>query len=44
MTNYIALMNGTDAGVQAIRQSPARLDEGKALREEMGGRFKEPFC
>lgn len=43
MTTYIALMNYTDAGMKNIRQSPARLDEGKALLEEMGGSFKEFF-
>jgi len=40
MPTYVALMTYTDQGVRQIKQSPKRLDAGKALLEEMGGRLK----
>src|SRR4051794_2391645 len=36
---YIALASYTDRGMQAVRDSPRRLDQAKAMLVEMGGRF-----
>ena len=41
MPTYISLMNYTDRRIQAVRQSPRRLDAAKAmLLEDMGGTFE----
>jgi uncharacterized protein with GYD domain len=40
---YISLMNYTDHGIQAVRQSPRRLDAAKKTLEDMGGTFREFF-
>jgi uncharacterized protein with GYD domain len=39
MPLYIALVTYTERGIQAVRESPRRLDEAKALLADMGGRF-----
>src|SRR3954447_23385415 len=39
MPLYVALVSYTDRGMQAVRDSPRRLDAAKALLVEMGGRF-----
>jgi uncharacterized protein with GYD domain len=39
MTLYIALTKWTDQGVRNVTDSPRRLDQSKALLEQMGGRF-----
>ena len=39
MPLYIALVDYTDRGMTAVRESPRRLDAAKRLLEEMGGRF-----
>ena len=41
MPTYISLMNYTDKGIQAVRQSPRRLDIAKKSLEDMGGTFRE---
>lgn len=43
MPTYISLMNYTEKGIQAVRQSPRRLDDVKKVLEEMGGTFREFF-
>jgi uncharacterized protein with GYD domain len=40
MTTYIALINYTDQGIRGIKDSPKRLDAGRALLREMGGEIK----
>ena len=43
MPLYIALVDYTDRGMQAVRQSPSRLDAAKAMLAEMGGRFQAVY-
>jgi uncharacterized protein with GYD domain len=43
MPTYISVMSYTDRGIQAVRESPRRLDEAKKVLEDMGGRFREFF-
>lgn len=43
MTIYISLMNYTDKGIHAVRQSPKRLDAAKEMLEQMGGTFRDFF-
>lgn len=43
MPTYISLMNYTDKGIQAVRQSPRRLDAAKKSLEDMGGTFRAFF-
>ena len=43
MPTYISVMSYTDRGIQAVRESPRRLDEAKKELEDMGGRFREFF-
>ena len=43
MPLYIALVDYTDRGMQAVRQSPSRLDAAKAMLAEMGGRFQAMY-
>jgi uncharacterized protein with GYD domain len=40
---YIALVSYTDRGMQAVRESPRRLDQAKARLAEMGGRFQAVY-
>jgi uncharacterized protein with GYD domain len=40
MTTYIALINYTDQGIRSVRESPKRLDAGRAALREMGGEVK----
>ena len=40
MPLYVALVSYTDRGMQAVRDSPRRLDAAKAQLGEMGGRFQ----
>lgn len=40
MTTYVLLINWTEQGVKAVRESPRRLDAAKKALEEMGGSFK----
>ncbi len=41
MTTYILLINWTDQGIKAVRESPGRLDAAKKELADMGGTFKE---
>jgi uncharacterized protein with GYD domain len=43
MPTYISVMNFTDRGIQAVRESPRRLDAAKKALEDMGGRFRDFF-
>src|SRR4051794_16637558 len=43
MPLYIALVSYTDRGMQAVRDSPRRLDQAKAQLAEMGGRFQAVY-
>jgi uncharacterized protein with GYD domain len=43
MPTYISVMSYTDRGIQAVRESPRRLDEARKTLEDMGGRFRELF-
>jgi uncharacterized protein with GYD domain len=40
---YVALVSYTDRGMQAVRDSPRRLDQAKAQLAEMGGRFQAVY-
>jgi uncharacterized protein with GYD domain len=40
---YVALVTYTDRGMQAVRDSPRRLDQAKARLAEMGGRFQAVY-
>ncbi|MFO1072672.1 MAG: GYD domain-containing protein [Geminicoccaceae bacterium] len=43
MSAYIALINYTDKGIAAVRDSPSRLDRARDLLREMGGDFRQVF-
>ena len=43
MTTYVLLMNWTDQGIKAVRESPRRLDAAKKDLAEMGGTFRDFF-
>ncbi|MEQ1950054.1 GYD domain-containing protein [Mesorhizobium sp. CN2-181] len=43
MTTYVLLMNWTEQGVKAVRESPKRLDAARKELADMGGSFKEFF-
>ena len=43
MPTYISVMSYTDRGIQAVRESPRRLDEARKSLEDMGGRFRDFF-
>lgn len=43
MPTYVSLINYTDKGIQAVRQSPRRLDAAKKSLEDMGGTFRDFF-
>jgi uncharacterized protein with GYD domain len=40
MTTYIALINYTEQGIRNVKDSPKRLDAGRAALREMGGEIK----
>jgi uncharacterized protein with GYD domain len=41
MAKYVLLMNWTDQGIRNVKDSPKRLDAGKALAKKMGGEIKK---
>ena len=41
MTTYISLIQYTDKGIQGVKDSPNRLDEGRKLFEQAGARIRE---
>ena len=41
MARYILLMNWTDQGVKNVRESPGRLDAGRALAKKLGCEIRE---
>jgi uncharacterized protein with GYD domain len=43
MPTYISLINYTGKGIQAVRQSPRRLDAAKKMLEDMGGTYRDFF-
>ena len=43
MTTYVLLINWTEQGVKAVRESPKRLDAAKKELADMGGSFREFF-
>jgi uncharacterized protein with GYD domain len=43
MPTYVMLANWTDQGMQAIGDSPKRVDAAKKSLEEMGGQFRSVY-
>ncbi len=43
MSKYIALINWTDKGIKAAKDSPARADKAKKLAKKLGGEFQHLF-
>jgi uncharacterized protein with GYD domain len=43
MPTYVALVSYTDRGIQAVRESPRRIDAAKALLKDMGGEMRQMF-
>ncbi len=41
MAKYVTLLNWTDQGIKGIKDSPKRLDAGKALAKKLGGELKK---
>jgi uncharacterized protein with GYD domain len=41
MATYILLVNWTDQGIQTVKDSPKRLDAGRALAKKFGCEVKE---
>ncbi len=41
MARYILLMNWTDQGIKNVRESPGRLDAGRAVAKKMGCEIRE---
>jgi uncharacterized protein with GYD domain len=41
MAKYIMLLNWTDQGIKAVKDSPKRLDAAKELARKLGGEFKK---
>jgi uncharacterized protein with GYD domain len=41
MAKYILLVNWTDQGIRSVKDSPKRLDAGKALAKKLGGEIKK---
>lgn len=41
MTTYVLLINWTEQGIKALRDSPKRLDAAKKELADMGGSFRE---
>lgn len=43
MAKYITLVNWTDQGIKAIKESPKRLDAARALAKKMGCELGDMF-
>ena len=43
MTTYVVLVNWTDQGARAVKDSPKRLDAAKKALRDMGGEFKAVY-
>jgi uncharacterized protein with GYD domain len=43
MTTYIVLVNWTDQGARAVKDSPKRLDAAKKALREVGGEFRAVY-
>jgi uncharacterized protein with GYD domain len=41
MAKYVLLMNWTDQGIRSVKDSPKRLDAGKALAKKLGGEIRK---
>jgi uncharacterized protein with GYD domain len=41
MGRYIALLNWTDQGIKSVKDSPNRLDAGRALGKKLGVELRE---
>ena len=41
MTTYISLIQYTDKGIQDVKDSPNRLDDGRKVFEQAGARIRE---
>jgi uncharacterized protein with GYD domain len=41
MAKYIMLLNWTDQGIKAVKDSPKRLDAAKEVARKLGGEFKK---
>ena len=40
MPKYIALMNWTDQGVRAVKETPKRVESARALARKLGGKIE----
>lgn len=43
MSTYITLVNYTEQGIKTVKDSPSRVDAGKALAKSLGGEMKQLF-
>jgi uncharacterized protein with GYD domain len=43
VTTYVLLLDWTEQGIKAVRDSPKRLDAAKKELVDMGGSFREVF-
>ncbi len=43
MLTFITFINFTDQGIKNIKDSPKRMQAGKALLKKMGGRVKQVY-
>ena len=43
MLTFITFINFTDQGIKTIKDSPKRMQAGKALLKKMGGRVKQVY-
>ncbi len=43
MAKYIALINWTEKGVKAVKDSPKRADKARALAKKLGGSFEQLY-
>lgn len=43
MSTYIMLINWTDQGIRAVKDSPSRLDAARAALEGVGGKLESFF-
>jgi uncharacterized protein with GYD domain len=43
MSKYISLINWTEKGVKAVKDSPARADKARALAKKLGGNFEQLY-
>jgi len=41
MARYIMLTNWTDQGIRSVKESPKRLDAGRALAKSVGAEIKD---